>query len=154
AGLGAFAWAFGEAVDARDVAIAKEQETEKERKKTADALKDTEEARKKTADALKDTEKARQLADAEKRKAQKELLRAESLMYVMVASKAHKHFLDNDFIACRRALDECRWDLRGPEYGYLSQELMQQARTFRGHTAPVTSLVLSNDGKRLYSAGR
>ncbi len=78
-GMAAFAWAFGQAVDVRDDAIAKEQETDKARKRADEALRENEKARKnleleqgKTKDALAKESEAR--LEAERRREHAEAL--------------------------------------------------------------------------------
>src|SRR5262249_21689533 len=90
--------------------------------------------------------------DLEKRKAEKELQRAESLLYVVQTNKAQAHLLERDFVSCRHTLDECRWDLRGPEYGYLADQLAKKVRSLDFSGVGATSLALTRDGKRLYCA--
>ncbi len=96
---------------------------------------------------------ARRLAAKEKAardRAEKQWLRAETLLYISHVTEAHNHLLNHDLIRCRLALDQCREDLRGPEYGYLVGQFAKKARTLPGHAA-VSSLALSSDGRRLYS---
>ena len=51
----------------------------------------------------------------------------------------------------RAALDDCRRDLRGPEYGFLASYCRRRLRLVGAHEDAVTSLALSADGKRLFS---
>jgi WD40 repeat protein/tRNA A-37 threonylcarbamoyl transferase component Bud32 len=131
AGIAAFVWAFDQALGARDAAV-------RERNKTAVALKETDIARRK--------------AEGEKRQKEKQLLRAQSLIYLGQFSEALDHFQKHDPARCRRALDDLQWNLRGPEFGYLVKRLAgKEALTLRGHQGPVLDLALSGDGKRLCS---
>jgi hypothetical protein len=164
-GLGAFAWAFGETLQAL-------AETEKARKQAdadrrqADADRKQAQINEKKAEKEKQiADKARQQSDADRKQAEadreradiarkqkeKQLLRAESLLYGTQIQEADQHLLNYDLVQCRLTLDACRWDLRGPEYGYLVKQLQKKARTLYGHNNAVSSLALSGDGKRLVS---
>ena len=136
-GIGAFAWSYGETLQARDSAVAALQETEK--------------ARKQEEEQRKIAENARQQAVVASNQKEKQLLRAESLLYIMQYKAAHDAFLNHDPIKSRTAIDECRWDFRGPEYGYLAKRLQKTMHVLHGHASPVNSLALSADGKRLCS---
>lgn len=164
AGLAAFAWAFGQTIDAQNQAIragrgrdiAKE-ERENAKRQEAEAKVQEKLARKAetTAKEQRDlADKARTLAEFQKARAEKQLLRAESFLYINQFTEAHNHFQNHDLVQCRLALDDCHWDLRGPEYGYLVKQLEKKARTLVGHTLDVRSLALSGDGKRLFSGSQ
>jgi len=91
-------------------------------------------------------------AELAKTQQAKQLLRSESLLYNLQFREAYQHFQNQDLVGCRLALDECRWDLRGLEYGYLAKVLRNMApRTLHGHSDHVRALALSADGKRLVS---
>ena len=98
--------------------LAEEETRQKiiEQQNTAEALRlKEEETRQKTA-ALKETVKARDEATTNLKDKEEETRRAESLLYVNQISEAHDHWKNHDLLRCRLALDESRWDLRGPEY--------------------------------------
>jgi len=122
AGIAAFAWAFAETIVARD-----------------DAEK-----------ALKQADEARKQADAEKAQKEKQLARAERLLLISQIAEADNHLKNQDLVRCRLTLDECRWDMRGPEYGYLINELSKKNRTFRCGKG-VSCLAVSRNGKRLFT---
>jgi WD40 repeat protein len=88
---------------------------------------------------------------ATRKQAQKQLLRTKTLLYISNITEAHNHFLNHDLVRCRIALDDCDSDLRGPEYGYLVNQLAKKARILRGHTNCVLSLALNGDNMRLFS---
>lgn len=48
-------------------------------------------------------------------------------------------------------LDNCRWDLRGPEYNYLFSQFNKGQVTFHGHRNPVTALAISPDKGTVFS---
>jgi WD40 repeat protein len=74
------------------------------------------------------------------------------LDHIVAADKA---LGDNDFIGARWHLDECRWDFRHVEYGYLRKQLAQkEPRMLAGHPNCVSSLALSPGGKRLCSGSQ
>src|SRR5262249_22524368 len=93
------------------------------------------------------------VAEIQKARAEKQLLRAESFLYVNQFTEAFSHFQNHDLVKCRAALDECRWNLRGPEYGYLVKQLEKRARTLYGDMGNFNILALSSDGNRLVSGG-
>jgi WD40 repeat protein/tRNA A-37 threonylcarbamoyl transferase component Bud32 len=121
-GIAAFGWAFAETIVARD-----------------DAEK-----------ALKQADEARKQADAEKAQKEKQLARAERLLLISQIAEADNHLKNRDLVRCRLTLDECRWDMRGPEYGYLINELTKKNRTFRCGKE-VSCLAVSRNGKRLFT---
>src|SRR5262249_37972820 len=82
---------------------------------------------------------------------QKELNRSEAWLYYFTFREAFSHFERNDFVAARLSLDDCHWDKRGPEYGYLVKQMSKRFTTLLGHTDAVSCLALSLDGKRLCS---
>jgi WD40 repeat protein len=51
----------------------------------------------------------------------------------------------------RVSLDQCRWNLRGPEYSFLRKLWRQRVQQLKSHTNQGSSLALSIDGTRLYS---
>jgi WD40 repeat protein len=114
-------------------------ENEAQQRQAAVAEKDAAEA------AHKETEKALL-------QVKKELFRFQSMHYIDHIAAADKALQNNDFVAARWHLGECRPEFRHVEYAYLSKQLAQKApRELLGHTSSVDSLVLSPDGKRLYS---
>jgi len=98
----------------------------------------------------RDEKDARQLVERERKQTEKELDRAESLLYVSQFKEAFHHFEKADFVNCRLALDECRWDMRGPEYGYLVKQMDQRGRRLFGPRSN-GHMLLSRDGKRLFT---
>ncbi len=108
---------------------------------------------KEEANARADADKRRREAEAAEKQRAKQLLRAESLLNIVHVTQANDYLQKFDLVGCRLALDETRWDLRGPEYGYLVKQLDKKARTLFGHTGAVNCLALAADGKRLFSGG-
>ena len=153
AGIAAFAWAFERVLEARNVAQRETQEKINEQSRTAAALKDTELARDKADDNLKLADINLKLAEKETRQKIKELLRADCLLYAGHIAEAQGHWQNRDLVRCRLALDESRWDLRGPEYVYLAQQLERLAPIILGHPDGISSLIASGDGQRLFVGG-
>src|SRR5207248_1573730 len=100
-GVTAFAWAFDQALVARDDAI-------KEKDKTALALIEARSAKGKADEEKQAADGARSQAELEKKKKGKELFRAESLLYINQIAEAHNHLQSHDLVRCRATLDECR----------------------------------------------
>ena len=99
-------------------------------------------------------EDARQKAQLAEQQRSKQLWLAERLLYDVQFREALSHFANNDLVSCRLGLDATRKDLRGPEYGYLIDQLRAKARVIPAHGSAVTSLQLSATGRRMYSASR
>jgi WD40 repeat protein/tRNA A-37 threonylcarbamoyl transferase component Bud32 len=159
AGIGAFAWAFAETVEARDDAITARNNEEIERK-------NAENARDGLAHALTETEEARAHAETERGKADtarikaelaekeraRQLWLAERFLYNSQFREAYSQFQSQNLVACRLVLDQTHWDLRGPEYGYLVNQLNSKWRLVSRHGSIVHALVVVPSGKKLISA--
>jgi WD40 repeat protein/tRNA A-37 threonylcarbamoyl transferase component Bud32 len=124
-GIAAFAWAFAEAVNEKN----------------------------KTEKALKQADEARKQANAEKAQKEKQLARAERLLLISQIAEANSHLKNQDLVRCRLTLDECRWDMRGPEYGYLINELNKKNRTIRCGNE-VSCLAVNRNGNQLFTGSR
>jgi hypothetical protein len=111
------------------------------------------EAARKTAEEQKTAaELARKDAQEALLRAQKELFRFESMHYIDHIVAADNALHNNDLIAARWHLEECRPKFRHVEHAYLSKQLAQKGpRQLLGHTSAVHRLALSSDGKRLFS---
>jgi len=119
----------------------------------------TAEQREKDALARKeDAEKAQKLADGETRKAReaerqkdRQLTRAEWLLYAGQLDRALQYWQQGDAAAARDLLDRTRWDYRDWEHRYLHTRFNASHLTFPGHASTVESVAFSPDGKRLAS---
>jgi WD40 repeat protein/tRNA A-37 threonylcarbamoyl transferase component Bud32 len=128
-GISAFAWAFDQALQGRADALRGEANTAAEKKKADAALKK---------------------ADAALKLKEKQWLRAEMLLYLSHIQEADRLLQNGNLSACRAVLQECRWDLRGPEYHYLANQLAnRKALSLPLDDKGLSSLALSADGKRL-----
>ena len=79
---------------------------------------------------------AKNEADKERRRAEEatlqkaaQLARVEGLVYDLQFRDAYYRLQSFDLGQCRAVLDECRADLRGPEYAYLLNQLENKVRT-------------------------
>jgi len=143
-----------QAIEARIAADneAMQRQAAEDEKKIAQKEKAAADLARSTADEeRKSAERARDDAKRAEKKTAKQLLRAESLIYGMQIQEAHSHLLNHDLVRCREVLDETRWDLRGPDYGYIAKQVQKEAHTLLGHVDYVGCLALSGDGKRLFS---
>jgi WD40 repeat protein len=91
---------------------------------------------------------------AQKQETERQLTRAEWLVYAGQLDRALQAWRAGKCAAAREVLDSCRWDYRDWEHRFLytlagtEQELF----TLRGHTGRVNSVCWSPDGTRLASA--
>jgi WD40 repeat protein len=86
-------------------------------------------------------------------RAEKQLARAESLLYSSQLGLAEAAWQTDDTAGAWQHLESTRPSLRGWEYRYLYTLFTSNQQTFRGHTGKVVSVCFSPDGKRLASAG-
>jgi len=150
-GTGVASWQAIEASNAAENEALQRRAAEDE-KRIAQSEKDAADVARKSAEKAKiAAEGARNDAQKAEKQTAKQLLRAESLIYGMQIQEAHSHLLNHDYVRSRDTLDATRWDLRGPDYGYLARQLRNNIYALRGHTLGVTRLALSGDGKRLCS---
>ena len=103
-------------------------------------------------EAVKEGQRAE---EATKQKAA-ELARVEGLLYDLQFRDAYARLQNFDLGRCRAILDECRPDLRGPEYRYLVKQLENKVRTLHGAKDPVSRRdgrlidpAFSGDSKRM-----
>ncbi len=106
-------------------------------------------ARNKADDATKSAIAARKAAEDEKNQKEKQLDRAELLVYAGKLSLAQTAFQDGDGVGLQY-LDECQWNLRGWEHRHLCTRFNSK-QTFLGHADGVTSVAISPDGNRIVS---
>jgi WD40 repeat protein/tetratricopeptide (TPR) repeat protein len=104
-------------------------------------------------------ERARGAADDEARKAHEEerqkdrqLTRAERLLYAAQLARAQQSWTQGNVVAAQELLEGARWDYRGFEHRYLHTLFNASHLTFHGHVWPVTCVCFSPDGTRLASA--
>jgi WD40 repeat protein len=126
---------------------ARQDETQQRQAAVTNAAKAKDEAGK----AKRAREKAQRLAKDEKAardRAEKQLLRAEWLLYASQINLAQQAWENNNGFLAFHHLESCRRDFRGWEHDYLVMLFHRGQRTLRGHTGEVTSVALSRDGKR------
>jgi eukaryotic-like serine/threonine-protein kinase len=114
-------------------------------------------ARKAEADARERAEaeaKARAQVQVEKGQKERQLERAEWLLYAGQLGLAQREWQDGHAGHARDLLDACRWDFRDWEHRYLHTLFTSSQQTFYGHSAAVLGVCFHPDGKRLASAGR
>jgi WD40 repeat protein/tRNA A-37 threonylcarbamoyl transferase component Bud32 len=100
------------------------------------------------------TDNALRAVEREKTRAEQQLVRAEGLAYAGQVGQAQAEWQDGNVGQATDLLDACRWDLRGWEHNYLYGLLHGNRRTARGHTAEVTAVTFSPDGRRVASASK
>jgi WD40 repeat protein/tRNA A-37 threonylcarbamoyl transferase component Bud32 len=118
-----------------------------ERKAKEQALANEKDAERRREEAVT----ARGVAEEEKGKARKELLRAEWLIYAGQLVLAQREWQQGNARQARDLLDACRWDFRGWEHAYLRQLFESNQFTFLGHNGTVSGLAFSPDGQLLAS---
>ena len=82
---------------------------------------------------------------------QKELTRAEWLLYASRLSQAQLHWQEGNAGSARDLLDAGRWDFHGLEYAHLRHQFDETQMTLRKHTGEVRSVAFSVSGKRIVS---
>jgi WD40 repeat protein/serine/threonine protein kinase len=87
----------------------------------------------------------------EKDEKDRQLTRAEWMLYASQLFLAQAAWNDNRIDLAWDYLDRTRQDYRGWEYRYLYTQFLKNQRVFRGHSEPVTAVAFSPDGKRLAS---
>ena len=90
------------------------------------------------------------LIQAETKRAEKNLRRAEGLVYAGKLKLAQQAFKEGNGALALQYLEECQWNLRGWEHDHLWTRF-NSLHTFRGHRGPVSCVAISSDGKRLVS---
>ena len=131
-------------------------EKSEEAKREADLARIAEkEAEKQTEIAKKQAEIAQEKTaqiETEKAATDKQLTRAEKLVYANNIANAQRAWDENRVGLAHNYLDDCRWDYRGWEHNYVFSLLHRNQATLKGHTREVTSAAWSPDGKRIVSA--
>jgi WD40 repeat protein/tetratricopeptide (TPR) repeat protein/predicted Ser/Thr protein kinase len=101
--------------------------------------------------AADDARASEQRAVAEQRQTQRQLTRAEWLLYAGQIDRAYQNWRQDEAAAARALLDNCRWDFRGWEHDYLYSRFNPRHLTLTGHGNWVNAVCFSPDGARLAS---
>jgi eukaryotic-like serine/threonine-protein kinase len=117
--------------------------------KAEEAKAKAEEGKAKAARA--EAETLAQKEKAARQETEKQLLRAEWLLYASQISLAQQAWESSNVDLAIHYLQSCRRDFRGWEHDYLFTLLNSNQRTLLGHTQFVSSVALSADGKRIVS---
>ena len=104
-------------------------------------------AKEKTKLAKQETKRA----NDETKEKDRELTRAEGLVYAGNLLQAQLSWEAGDGRGAHQRLDACRWDYCGWEYASLRHQFDETQLTLRGHLKAVYSACFSSDGKRLAS---
>jgi WD40 repeat protein/tetratricopeptide (TPR) repeat protein len=121
------------------------------------AEQDRDKAREQEGIARQAEEKAREkegLARTEKVRAEKQLERAERLLYASHIQAAHREWEAGNAATAWQHLESCRQDYRNVEYRYLLTLFNRNHVTLLGHTDAVSSVAISPDGKHVVSGSR
>ena len=150
AGLAGILWQYGEAVAGRTDARTQEG-IAKEKAQLAE--KNAEIAKEKEQLAVKNEEDAR-LAEKDakdkEREKDKQLTRAEGMLYASSINLAQRLWHQGKARAAWEMLDACRWDYRGWEHNFLFTLFNQNQQTL---AIDGERVALSPDGQRIVSAG-
>ena len=142
-----------DATKARDDFRLKAADEARERR-AAEEARGTAEREKGRADRKADDEKEARLHEAqEKERAQRQLLRAEALLYGSHIELAMRSWDENQPRAALDALEACRPDFRGWEFDYLQSFFEKNRRTFRGFALGAHCVRFSPDGRRVAAGG-
>jgi WD40 repeat protein len=85
---------------------------------------------------------------------EKQLTRAENLLYANSISNAQRAADENQIEIGFRLLEQCRWDFRSWEHQFLWTRLNQNQVSLEGHRGAVLSVAVSLDGKLLATASQ
>ncbi len=157
-GVAGVAWAYGLALEERDFAQVQEKKAQEERN-LADSQRQraekgeaaAREQRQKAENEKTAADQARKLAEAQKVRAEKELLRAEWLIYADKISLAQQAWENGNVGLALDLLDECRWDFRGWEHDYLYS--LCHSNLWILHPGLFQCMAVSADGKRFVTGG-
>jgi WD40 repeat protein len=127
------------------IAKAARETADEKMKETAAALKTAKAARETADEKMKETVAALKTAEYERDRFQR-------LLYASKLANSQLEFQENNGPRALALLDECQPKLRNWEHRHLSTRFNSK-QTFLGHTAMVTGVCFSPDGKRLASAG-
>src|SRR5262249_47947145 len=103
-------------------------------------------------DRADEANKARQAADDEKTKTAQQLHRAETVIYLNRIAEAHRAVRDRQPSWAAAVLNDCRWDLRHWEWGYLRGLCHPDLFTFYPG-GEVHAAAFSPDGKPVAVSG-
>ena len=90
-------------------------------------------------------------AEALRKGCEKQLNRAEQLLYANQLASAQREWENNNAAGAWQYLRAARGDFRGWEHDYLYTLFTKNQTTLQGHTGGVTSVAFSPDGKRIVS---
>ncbi|MFO0937600.1 MAG: protein kinase [Gemmataceae bacterium] len=96
--------------------------------------------------------KANLESQKQKERAEKQLMRAERLVYADTIGEAQRHWIDGRIELASQALNACRLDLRGFEHDLFFTRLNEGSVAFHGHGQRVNGLVFLSDRYRIASA--
>jgi hypothetical protein len=130
--------------EARINAESQKQAAENARRNAEDKEKKAEEAR-----GRADFEKTR--ADLEKKRAVEQLSRTELTLYASELAKAQHAWQEGDRSRALEILEGCQWNLRNVEFDHLWTLYHKNQQKLREHTAGVSCVAFSPDGKRIVS---
>jgi WD40 repeat protein/tetratricopeptide (TPR) repeat protein len=99
--------------------------------------------------AVTEAQKARE----SEQQAQRQLARAEGLVYAGQIDRAQQYWREGHAAAAQDLLERCRWDYRGWEHRYLYTLFDASHLTLKSNSG-CESVCFSPDGRRLASAGR
>jgi WD40 repeat protein len=98
--------------------------------------------------------KAKGEADTAREQKDRQLTRAEGLVYAGRIYRAQQYWREGNATAAQEQLDGCRWDYRGWEHRYLYTLFQAHHITLQGHAGQVNGVCFSPDGRRLASASQ
>ena len=94
---------------------------------------------------------AQRNAQAEKERAETQLLYARTAQYAIQIGLAQRDIAENNYADAENLLDKCAGDLGGWECRYLRNLINKRRVVFKGHTGRVHSVAFSPDGRRIVS---
>src|SRR5262249_6654358 len=97
-------------------------------------------------------EQAEEAAEQRRQEAEKALREARSVLYLNRITLADREWQAGNVARAEVLLDACPLDLRAWEWYYLKRRCHAERLSCTGHTADVTGIAYSPDGKRLASS--
>jgi WD40 repeat protein/tRNA A-37 threonylcarbamoyl transferase component Bud32 len=150
-GLGLVLWQWQAARSAQAWAERERDDKEGERVKARAAEGEARGLALREAKARDEEAQARGKEGAARKRAESARLRSDTALYANLLLRAQQAWRDNNPVLAEQLLEECRWDLRHWEWGFLKRLCETSPLTLRGHHRAVYLVAFRPDGKQVVS---